>query len=87
LQNESESTQDDLVQSTTQYYIHGLRYEHGTTRIHKSSKTNTEVEVVCLANPTQELVIEANPTQELEVKTNYAQELATKTFEVQNAIA
>jgi hypothetical protein len=34
-------------------------------------ETNMEVEVFCLANPTQELVIEANLVQEPKVKTNF----------------
>ncbi len=75
------------MQSTTQYYVYEPRYEHVTIGVHRSSETNMEVKVDCLANPTQELTIEANPTQEPKVETNYAQELKVETVEFQNAIA
>jgi hypothetical protein len=69
LQNESESTQDDHVQSTTQYYVYEPRYEHVTTRVHRLSETNMEAKVVCLVNPTQKLKAKTNSNQELVVET------------------
>jgi len=68
LQNESESTQDDPMQSITRYYVHELRYEHVTLGLHKSSETNMEVRIVYLANHTRKLIIEANLAQEPEAK-------------------
>jgi len=45
-QNESKSTEDHPMQSTTRYYVHEPRYEHVTIGIHKSSETNMEARVV-----------------------------------------
>lgn len=64
---ESESTQDDCVQSTTRYYVYKRRYEHAIIWVHKSNETNMETKVYHV-NPTQELAIETNPTQEPKLK-------------------
>jgi hypothetical protein len=45
-----------------------------------------EVEVVCLANPTQELAIEANHAQEPEAEANFAHEPVIEIIKVQSAI-
>jgi hypothetical protein len=70
LQNESESTHDDLMYSITWYYVHEPKYEHATIGIQRSSEINMEVEVLCLTNPTQELTIETNLTQKPKVEAN-----------------
>jgi len=57
LQNEGESTQNDLVQSTTQYYVHEPRHEYVTIGVQRLSEIDMEAKVVCLINPTQEVVI------------------------------
>jgi len=82
LQNESEFTQNDVVQSTTSYYVHEPKYEHVKTRVQRLSGTNMEAKVFCFVNFNQELTIEANPTQEPETKVNCAQKQAAKTIKV-----